>query len=144
MGKKFKLKWGRNGEVRQLKKKLFYDTIRQSSTRSFFFIKVFLYLKNRVNELFIRNARFARLKLLLPKNGPSGLFGGSPLNCARKPLRLLFCRRISRILFRYVTMTWKFVCCLFCNETVETKNLEVRLLRSLYINSLIFINPYSF
>ena len=93
-----------NGEVRQLKKKLFYDTIRQSSTRSFFFIKVFLYLKNRVNELFIRNARFARLKLLLPKNGPSGLFGGSPLNCARKPLRLLFCRRISRCFVSTVSL----------------------------------------
>jgi hypothetical protein len=104
-----------NGEVRQFKK------------ISFFFIKVFLYLKNCVYELFIRNARFTRVKLLLPKNGPSGLFGWSPLNCARKPLRLLLCRRISRVFLRYVTMTCKFVCCLFCNETVESKNLEIRL-----------------
>ena len=36
---------------------------------------------------------------VLPKNGPSGLFGGSPLNCVRKPLRLLFCRRIFRVFF---------------------------------------------
>jgi hypothetical protein len=76
-----------NGEVRQFKK------------ISFFFIKVFLYLKNCVYELFIRNARFTRVKLLLPKNGLSGLFGWSPLNCARKPLRLLLCRRISRVFF---------------------------------------------
>ena len=92
--------------------------------RSFFFIKVFLYLKNRVNELFIRNARFARLKLLLPKNGPSGLFGGSPLNCTRNPYGCCFADEFPGFLFpqfRYKTNSRRICRSLLRNETKSDK-----------------------